>query len=111
MQNWLNEAWGSLGAIKFGVAGAFLRLLVDPPETRVGALRVFLIGVFAAAGGIPAGETVEGWISVPVVSLAAFVAGFLGDAVAEKLLDWIRRTTPEDWINAAKGRRDRGDSG
>jgi hypothetical protein len=101
MQQWLGSLWDSAGAIKFGLVGALLRVLVDPPETRVGALRVFLIGSFFSVGGILAAE----WIHAAAAPFAAFAAGFLGDVVARKVLDWIRRTDVNDWIDAWRNTR------
>jgi CHASE2 domain-containing sensor protein len=105
MPQWLSDFWDALGVAKFGVAGSFLRILVDPPDTRVGAVRVFLIGFFFSGGGVLAAEL---WhpAAAPFV---AFAAGFLGDEVAKKVLQWIRNSTPEDWLNAVTRRGNRRD--
>lgn len=105
MPQWLTDFWDAVGSAKFGVAGAFLRILVDPPETRVGAVRVFLIGSFFSVGGILAAEL---WHPA-AVPFAAFAAGFLGDEVAKKALHWIRNSTPEEWLNVVTRRGNRRD--
>ena len=91
--------WEATGAMKLGLLGAILFVIVDPPPTRRGAGRLVLIGFIFSIGAITGAR----WVNPQAENFAAIAGGFLGGVLAPRLLAWARAATISDLL-AALGR-------
>jgi hypothetical protein len=91
--------WEATGAMKLGLLGAILFVIVDPPPTRRGAGRLVLIGFIFSIGAITGAR----WMNPQAENFAAIAGGVLGGVLAPRLLAWARAATISDLL-AALGR-------
>lgn len=99
LRDLLARLWDATGAMKLGLLGAILFVIVDPPPTRRGAGRLVLIGFIFSIGAITGAR----WMNPQAENFAAIAGGFLGGVLAPRLLAWARAATINDLL-AALGR-------
>ena len=88
--------WESTGAMKLGLLGSILFVIVDPPPTWLGAGRLVLIGFILSIGTMTGAR----WANPQAENFAAIAGGFLGGVLAPRLLAWARAATIGDVLTA-----------
>lgn len=96
----MREFWESLGAGKYGVLGAFLRVIIAPPATRREAVQIVVTGFLSSLAFIALAEA----FAPHAVTAAAWIGALIGATVFAKLITWVQTASLSEIIAAWRGR-------